>query len=291
MTRLLLLVLTLTVTFARAELPMDVCFKGGARFQGLVEKLKTHAETLRKVPIGERTAYIGRWLVGTPYKSYTLEIHDSVEAVSCNLSGLDCWTFFETALAFARMAEEPAENWTPKNLLKHIEADRYWGGKCTGDYLSRLHYLEDWLHDNDNRGMVRDLTRSLGGIGVSNSATEMTTNWKSYRYMRNNPHLRVGISKLENRLRSRPLVMIPKSKVAGIESQIQSGDVIGIISRDGGAYGTSHVGLALRKDGVLRFMHASAPRNHGKVVIDSRLSEYLARFKNHAGILVARPLK
>ena len=287
----LLLALALAVTFARAELPMDVCFKGDAKFQALVGRLKEHAETLRKTPIGERTAYIGRWLVGTPYKGYTLEIHDSIEAPSCNLYGLDCWTFFETSLAFARMAEEPAENWTPQTLLKYIEADRYWGGKCTGDYLSRLHYLEDWLSDNDSRGLVRDMTRSLGGVGVPNSATEMTVNWKSYRYMRKNPQLRGGISKLETRLRSRPLVMIPTSKVAGIESQLQSGDVIGIVSRDGRAYGTSHVGLALRKDGVLHFMHASAPRNYGKVVIDSRLSEYLARFKNHAGILVARPLK
>jgi hypothetical protein len=291
MIRLLLLALLLSVLPLRAELPMDLCFKGEARFHALVEKLKPHAEKLRQTPIGERTAYVARYLVGTPYKSYTLEIHDRVEAASCNFLGLDCWTFFETALAFARMTDEPVENWNTQTLLKYIEVDRYWDGKCTGDYLSRLHYLEDWLHDNDRRGLVRDLTRSLGGVGVQNSAIEMTKNWKSYRYMRNNPSLRSGITKLETRLRQKPLVMIPKEKVAGIEAQLQSGDVIGIVSRDGSAFGTSHVGLALRKNGVLHFMHASAPRNYGKVVIDSRLSEYLARFKSHAGILVGRPLK
>jgi hypothetical protein len=290
MMRILIFVL-LAVLSLRAELPMDVCFKGEERFQTLAGKLKAHADKLRQTPIGERTAYIGRWLVGIPYKGSTLEIHDRVEAASCNLQGLDCWTFFESALAFARMVEEPVENWSPQTLLKYIETDRYWDGKCTGDYLSRLHYLEDWLHDNARRGLVRDLTGALGGIGVSNSATEMTKNWKSYRYMRNNPSLRAGIAKLETRLRQTPLTMIPKSKVAAIEPQLQSGDVIGIISRDGSAYGTSHVGLALRKDGVLHFMHASAPRNYGKVVIDTRLSDYLARFKSHAGILVARPLK
>jgi hypothetical protein len=270
---------------------MDVCFKGEQRFYALVNKLKEHAEQLRKTPIGERTAYVGRWLVGTPYKGYTLEIHDRVEAASCNMLGLDCWTFFETALAFARMVDEPVENWTPQTLLKYVETDRYWDGKCTGEYLSRLHYLEDWLQDNDRRSLVRDLTRSLGGVGVQNAAIEMTHNWRSYRYLRNNPSLRAGITKLEARLRQKPLVMIPKDKVAGIESQLQSGDIIGIVSRDGSAYGTSHVGIALRKNGVLHFMHASAPRNYGKVVIDSRLSEYLNRFKTHAGILVARPLK
>jgi hypothetical protein len=38
-------------------------------------------------------------------------------------------------------------------------------------------------------------------------------------------------------------------------------------------------------------MHASAPRNYGKVVIDSTLSTYLYRFSTHSGILVARPVK
>jgi hypothetical protein len=287
----LLFAFLLTVVCARADLPLAVCFKGEERFYTLAEKLKPHVEKLRQTPIGERTAYVGRWLVGTPYKGSTLEIDDRVEAASCNMLGLDCWTFFETSLAFARMVDEPVENWTPQTLLKYIERDRYWDGKCTGDYLSRLHYLEDWLRDNDRRGLVQDLTRSLGGVNVSNAATEMTKNWRSYRYMRANPALRAGIAKLEGRLREKPLVMIPKAKVPAIESKLQSGDVIGIISRDGSAYGTSHVGLALRKDGVLHFMHASAPNNYGKVVVDSRLSDYLARFKSHAGILVARPLK
>ena len=81
-----------------------------------------------------------------------------------NFTGLDCWTFYETALAFARMLDEPVENWTPETLLRYVELDRYRGGQCTGEYLSRLHYLEDWLADNDRRGLVQDLTQSLGGV-------------------------------------------------------------------------------------------------------------------------------
>jgi hypothetical protein len=38
-------------------------------------------------------------------------------------------------------------------------------------------------------------------------------------------------------------------------------------------------------------MHASHPRNAGKVIVDSRLSTYLNRFRTTAGIMVARPLK
>ena len=51
------------------------------------------------------------------------------------------------------------------------------------------------------------------------------------------------------------------------------------------------VGELFAEDGVLHFMHASAPRNYGKVVLDSRLSVYLARYSSNAGIMVARPLK
>lgn len=289
--RILVLFLMMLGSLHAETLPFATVFKGQERYEKLVEQLKPKVKELRALPIGQRTAWFGQVFVGTPYKSYTLEIDNRIEAASVNLTGLDCWTFFETALAFARMMDEPVEKWSPQTLLHYIELDRYWGGRCTGSYLSRLHYLEDWLHDNARRGLIQDLTRTLGGRVVANSATEMTNHWKSYRYMANNADLRVGIAKLEARLRKDGLTMIPKSRVPAIEDQLQNGDIIGIISVDGNAFGTSHVGIAIRQGGVLRFMHASSPRNAGKVVIDSRLSDYLNRFPKHAGILVGRPLK
>lgn len=273
---------------AAGTLPFETVFKGKARFDALVAM----ADPWKTLPIGERTAAVGKAMVGTPYKNFTLEIDDRIEAPSVNLLGLDCWTFFEAALGFARMLDEPRENWTPQTMLKYVEADRYRGGKCDGSYLSRLHYLEEWLQDNDRRGLVSDLTRTLGGERVAHSAVEMTVNWKSYRYLRNNPSLRAGVRAMEKRVTDQGMYHIPKSKVAGIESKLRSGDIIGITTHDGRRIGTSHVGLAYRtSDGVLHFMHASAPRNHGKVVLDSRLKDYLYRFKSNAGIMVARPLR
>jgi len=276
-------------TSARAEgLPFDTVFKGRSQFDALVAQ----ADKWKSLPIGERVAAIGRAQTGTRYKSFTLEIDDRIEAPSVNLTGLDCWTFFETSLAFARMLDEPRENWTPQTMLKYIEADRYRGGNCDGTYLSRLHYLEDWLHDNNRRGLVKDLTRDLGGVPAAHDAVEMTRGWKSYRYMRHSPEIRAGIRRMEARVAGESFYYIPKSQVAGIESRLQSGDIIGICSHDGRYIGTSHVGLAYRgSDGVLHFMHASAPHNYGKVVIDQRLSGYLAHFRTDAGIIVARPLK
>jgi hypothetical protein len=121
----------------------------------------------------------------------------------------------------------------------------------------------------------------------------MTVGWRHYRYLAANKSLLGPLGEMEARVSSRPLNQIPKSRVASIEPRLRSGDIIGIISRDrGGLYSTSHVGLALRlDDGSLHFMHASSPRNYGKVVIDSTLSSYLARYRTDSGILVARPLK
>jgi hypothetical protein len=282
---------TAMLAISESRLPFGTVFKGRDRFDNLVGKARQ--ENWKALPIGERTAAVGRALVGTRYKSFTLEIDNRIEAPSANLNGMDCWTFYEISLAFARMLNEPEENWTPEQLLHYIELDRYRGGHCTGEYLSRLHYLEDWLADNDRRGLVEDLTRSLGGTSVPHSAREMTVGWRHYRYLAANRSLLGPLGQMEARVSSRPLYQIPKSRVAAIEPKLRSGDIIGIISRDrGGLYSTSHVGLAVRTaDGSLHFMHASSPRNYGKVVIDSTLSSYLARYRTDSGVLVARPLR
>src|SRR5215468_4203034 len=281
-----------SVAFAsESRLPFSTVFKGQDQFNRLVAKAK--AGNWKALPIGERTAAVGQALVGTRYKHFTLEIDNRIESPSANFQGMDCWTFFEIALGFARMLNEPEANWTPERLLHYIEMDRYRGGECTGEYLSRLHYLEDWLYDNDRRGLVEDLTRELGGRSVPHSAREMSSGWRSYRYLAANRSLLGPLARMEANVSSRPLYEIPKSKVAGIESKLRSGDIIGIIGRDrSGLYSTSHVGLALRtNDGVLHFMHASAPNNYGRVVVDSRLSDYLYRYHSDSGILVARPVR
>lgn len=283
--------LTLSVVFAEPTLPLSITFKGEGKFAQLAQRAE--AGNWRALPIGERVATVGRALTGTPYKSFTLEIDDHTESPSVNLDGLDCWTFFEAALAFARMLNEPRENWTPETMLHYIEIDRYRGGQCTGEYLSRLHYLEDWLGDNDRRGLVADLTRSLGGVKWPHDAREMTIAWRQYRYLRNDPSLLPALRNMEERVSSGPLYGIPKDRVGPIERDLRNGDIIGIISRDGpGLYSTSHVGLAYRDlFGTVHFMHASSPRNYGRVVIDERLSKYLAKFRTDVAILVARPLR
>src|SRR6202162_668313 len=254
----ILLICTVALGY-ESRLPLSTVFKGQDQFNRLVAKAK--AENWKALPIGERTAAVGQALVGTRYKHFTLEIDNRIESPSVNFQGMDCWTFFEISLAFARMLDEPEENWTPDRLLHYIEVDRYRGGECTGEYLSRLHYLEDWLAGKDRGGLGVGLTRSLGGASVPHSAREMTVAWRNYRYLAANRSLLGPLRQMEARVSSRPLYQIPKTRVASIEGKLSSGDIIGIISREGRSlYSTSHVGLALRvADGSLHFMHASSP--------------------------------
>ncbi len=276
---------------SESRLPSNTVFKGQEQFNRLVAKAK--AGNWKALPIGERTAAVGQALVGTRYKHFTLEIDNRIESPSVNFQGMDCWTFFEIALGFARMLNEPESNWTPERLLYYIELDRYRGGQCTGEYLSRLHYLEDWLYDNNRRGLVEDLTRDLGGRSVPHSAREISTGWRHYRYLAANRSLLGPLGRMEANVSSRPLYHVPKSQVAAIEPKLRSGDIIGVISRErNGLYSTAHVGLALRtSDGVVHLMHASSPSNYGRVIVDDELSKYLYRYRSDSGILVARPLR
>src|SRR5438445_12507366 len=137
--RILISVLAVALTGTTrgaVTLPMRIVVKGQDRFEQLVIRAK--AENWKTLPIGERTAAVGQAMVGTPYRSYSLEVDNRVESPSVNFKGLDCWTFFEIALSFARMLDEPEANWTPSTLLHYVELDRYRGGECTGEYLSRL---------------------------------------------------------------------------------------------------------------------------------------------------------
>lgn len=285
----LLLVLTPAALPAQA-LPFETVFKGRDVFDRLVAKAQR--ENWRALPLGERTTRVALAMVGTPFKSFTLEVDDTIEAPSVNFYGQDCWTTFEISIAFARMLRAKDTGYTPRDLLRMVELNRYRHGRCTGEYLSRFHFLEEMFYDNEKRGLTTNLTRRFSGARaerLQRNIREMTVMWRSYRYLASNPSLRGPMAETEARVSALPVYHIPKAQAAAIEPEIQNGDILAITCRDKGSY-TSHVGLAYRDpNGVLRIIHASHPRNYGKVVIDSRLSEYLFTYTNHFGVIVVRP--
>ena len=271
------------------RLPMEVVFKGGEKFHRLVKQAQR--ENWAALPIGERTARVGKALLGTPYVNYTLEIHDHIESPSVNFQGLDCWTFYEVSLAFARMLRLKTSDYTPENLLALVELERYRNGRCDGGYLSRMHFLEEVFADNETRGLSVNPTRDLGGEPLQRQIREMTSAWKSYRYLRSNTALLPEMGRIQEKVSALPVQHIPKDRVASIEKYIQTGDIIAITCRDNSAY-TSHVGIAVRKANGTHFMHATSRRDKGrKVVLDGRISDYLKRSDEHYGIVIYRPLE
>ena len=270
------------------HLPLTTTFKGQEKFRAIVAKAV--ANNWRALPIGTRMGYIARELIGTPYVGFTLEIDDRVECPSCNFDGLDCWTFFEAVMGFARMLERPRPSYVPQHLLLEIQWTRYRAGRCTGNYLERIHYLNEWFIDNEARGNLREVSRSLPGVQrlAGRESREMTVLWKSYRYLRNNPGLRPQMAKIEAAVSALPVYYIPKDKVAGIESKLAEGDIAGIVTRDQGGV-CSHVGLIL-KDAQGRALFCHASKNYKRVTIEGTISSYLNNYRSHAGLIVARPL-
>ncbi|HRH97870.1 MAG TPA: DUF1460 domain-containing protein [Prosthecobacter sp.] len=268
-------------------LPQSVTFRGAGKFQQVVARALS--ENWAALPMGARVAQFGQALRGTRYVAWTLEIDDRIESPSASFDGLDCWTFFEISLGLARMISKRQQSYSPSDLLRQIEWTRYRGGVCRGNYLDRIHYLDEWFTDNAARRSIRNVTRDIGPVTrlTGRSNDEMSLNPKLYRYLRANPALIPAMRQIEARLERVPFDFIPKAQVAACEPRIQSGDIIGIVTNRQHVF-CSHVGLALRTgDGACRFMHASA--TYKKVVVDKALHEYLNAFKSHAGIIVGRP--
>lgn len=270
------------------RLPLATVFKGESKFQAMVAKAER--ENWRSLPLGQRTIRAARAMVGTPYVNYTLEVDNTVENPVVNFYGMDCWTYYENALAFARMLKYKPAPYRPEDMLHMIEIERYRGGKCTGNYLSRMHHLEEVFYDNQRRGFAYNVTPSLpGSERLRREIKEMTVQWKNYRYLRNNPSLLPEMGRIEARVSKLPVYHVPKTKVRAIESRLQDGDVCAITTNWKYGY-TSHVGLIVKLNGRAYFTHATSDRDKGRMtIVDRPITDYLNGSSKHAGIAVCRP--
>ena len=98
-----------------------------------------------------------------------------------------------------------------------------------------------------------------------------------------------AMAKIENQISALPVYYIPNSKVASIESKLQDGDVLAIVTDWHSTY-TSHVGLAKRDGATCRFMHATSSRDKGRrCIVDTRISKYLREKSSNIGLIVFRP--
>jgi len=259
-------------------------------FEGreVFDRVLTQARERRwsDVLIGERIGAIGMALRQTPYVASTLELYDDREVCSVDFRGLDCVTFFELALALARMLKRER---TPDALLAEVTFLRYRGGQLT-DYASRLHYLSDWFVDNQAKRVVRLITPELPGAErFTRKVNFMSTHPAAYRQLKASPDQVAKIVLVEAEINARLTHYLPREKVAAAQRLLLTGDIIGITTTIDGL-DCAHSGVCYRDEaGVPRLLHASTARN--AVVLDEDLATYVASVRTHSGVMVARPIE
>lgn len=273
-----ILLLTASLLFAQADYTqkdVDVC---NSKFRLAVDSSLAH------LPINEIIVEIGKSFLGLDYAANTLEKGES-EHLVVHLTGLDCYTFLESSLVFARCIK--AGKTTFNDYLKELENIRYRSGKIE-KYPSRLHYFSDWIFDMNKRGIAKDVTEELGGVPYDKKINFMSSHISSYKQLKSNPEFVSEIKKIENDISSRKYFYIPQDSIAKLEKGIHSGDIIGITTNIEGL-DISHTGIAVRMpDGRIHFMHA--PNVGKKIQITEKpLADYIQGNTKQTGIMVARP--
>ncbi|GJQ62796.1 MAG: xylanase [Melioribacteraceae bacterium] len=226
---------------------------------------------------------IAQEFIGVEYEAGTLDQNESEELV-VHLSGLDCYTLVDNSLALARSVKFGDASF--ENYLKELENIRYRDGKLDG-YISRLHYVTDWIYDLGNRGILLDVTEKIGGEKYSKTINFMSENSDKYVHLKDNSENISRIKSVEEIINSRANYYVPQDRIAEVESKIESGDIIALTTSIKGL-DIVHVGYAMRQDdGKIHFLHA--PNVGYKVQITKKpLSEYVKGNKSQTGIMVFR---
>lgn len=219
----------------------------------------------------------------TPYVGHTLE--KEPEQLVVNLGELDCTTFVETVLALSRTVREKEA--TYEKFLEQLTYIRYRGGVIT-DYSSRLHYTTDWIYENEQKGIVKNITREAGGVPHKVNLFIMSTNHDKYKQLKGKPGLTEKIRNIEAEASKRANYRIPATEIEKNSKSYRNGDIVGFVTKTAGI-DISHVGFIFYDEGKLTFIHASSAQK--KVVVEEEsLMNYAVKSKNGNGIMVVRPL-
>lgn len=244
------------------------------------------SKNLSEKPIGKIIEHIGMSFLGTDYVANTLELPGD-EKLVVNLTQLDCTTFLETTFALSLCIKE--SKYTFNDYVNKLKFIRYRNGELV-DYTSRLHYTSDWIINNEEKGIIKNITKDLGGVPFEKKLFIMSQNTDKYKALAGRPDLIAKIKDHEIRINNTPKFYIPTNKIKEIESLINTGDFIGFATNMEGI-DVSHVGIAIKgNDGHVYFLHA--PMKDKKVEITTKpLFEYIGGRKSTLGIIVFRPIE
>jgi len=240
-------------------------------------------EKIREKETGERVALIARFFLGTPYVASTLEA-EGPERLQVNLQELDCTTFVENVLALHNLLKEPEPGYDAfKRILTRI---RYRNGIIEG-YPSRLHYITDWMSDNKKKSYISFVDMGCASEIFRPNLHFMTEHLNLYPALKNNSECVDEMAMHEARMNGLTFKYLPKDKLTDDAPFIQTGDIIAITTAVPGM-DFSHIGFAVRLNGLVYLLHASSSEK--RVTISNQsLKFYMSGIKNHTGIVVLRP--
>ncbi len=235
------------------------------------------------LPTGDLIVETARFFLNRPYVASTLE--KEPERLIVNLREMDCMTLVESVTALARTIK--AGNHSFEAYCDQLRRLRYRKGEIR-NYTDRLHYFSDWIFENQRKGLVQDVTSTIGGEPYQIKLSFMSTHSDNYRQLKAHPSWVKTMHEKENEISARQTyAFIPEKDIERCSAGMQNGDIVCFVTNIDGL-DISHVGFIYRKDGKLTFIHASSSEK--KVIINPEsLQEYVINVKRNTGIMIVRP--
>lgn len=232
---------------------------------------------------GKTLVAVGKTFKGIPYVAKTLEVGET-ETLVINLQGLDCTTYVENVLAFSLLLKDGKSDFD--SFTEQLKTIRYKDGKLDG-YGSRLHYFTEWIRNNQQKGLLKDITSEVGGIEIKKDINFMGTHRDLYPFLKDDVNFE-KILAAEKELAKESFCYLPQDQIEANEHLIQTGDIIALATSLNGL-DVTHTGFATREqDGRIYLLHASTASMKVEVS-ELPLTDYLKKVKNNTGIMVARP--
>lgn len=232
----------------------------------------------KELPLNKLVIEIALSLLDTPYVGGTLE--GEKELFVINLRETDCILFVEMCTAIAltvkdiNLSDKKSDLEEKNNFYRYcanLRSMRYIGGTI-GDYSSRNHYTSGWIIQNEEYGVMKEVSSELSSVKLDQKFFFMSENPNSYKQLKNNPDLVQKIRSVEQELNRYEYFHITKSDIESVKESIKDGDIVCFTSKVPGL-DISHVGFAYWKDNNLHFIHASSKAM--KVIIEEKtLSDY-----------------
>ena len=215
--------------------------------------------------------------------AHTLEGDE--EMLTINIDELDCTTFVETLYALARTTLNKRYSW--RDYAHNLENVRYRGGEMKG-YASRLHYISDWIIDNNHRGNLREATHDMSGVKYNvKSRNFMSKHRDLYPALADDATYQ-SIRNVERGYTNHrfPFLTMEWTNMKKLLKDIQEGDIIGIVTKIEGL-DIQHMGVVVMVNDEPYLLDASSAGK--KVQIEKEnLIEYMRHIKNAIGVRVYR---